>query len=319
MEDSEIKKIRKDTFQQIKIAEKKYENASILINGQASVDAIPILHKAVDIAVSVLLNLKQKSIDDFQKNINSLKEEYKKEGILDEKTLKIFHSLSGMYEDYKSEIELKYNISDIKEVFEKTGEFLVTIRKYLKTRLTTSKEQARKNRASKILTVCGVLIVSSIVILLLVNLGIKIFGPKHGFLAHYYDNIDLKGPTAVEKIDGKIDFRWGRSSPHPKITDNFSVRWEGELEIDKSDHYTFYINSDEGTKLFLDDELIIDTWLNKNRPVENAGELFLEEGVHKIKLEYFFDQRHAHIKLLWSSGSFKKRTMKSKFLTPPID
>ncbi len=289
------------------------------MDGQASVDAIPILYKAVNIAVSVLLNFKQKPINDFLKNINSLGEEYKKEGILDEKTLKIFHSLSKMNEDYKSEIELKYDASEIKEVFEKTGEFLETTRKFLKTRLTTSKERVRKKKATKILTVCGILIVSFIIILFLINLGIKIFGPKHGLLAHYYDNINLKGPAAVEKIDGKIDFGWGRSSPHPSITDKFSVRWEGELKIDKSDHYTFYINSDEGTKLFLDDKMIIDTWLNKNRPVENSGELYLEEGKHKIKLEYFFNQRHAHIKLLWSSGSFKKRTVKSKFLTPPSD
>ena len=91
LEDSVIKNIRKKIFQQIKIAEKRYENASILMDGRASADAIPILYKAVDIAVSVLLDFKQKPLVDFQKNINSLGEEYKEEGIIDEKTLKIFH------------------------------------------------------------------------------------------------------------------------------------------------------------------------------------------------------------------------------------
>lgn len=317
MDDNEIKRMRKKIFHQIKIAEDRSESASSLIETETYVDAIPILFKAVDITSRTLLAFKQKPIADYQKNIKSLEEEYRIEGLWDEETIGLFRSLYEMNENYKSEIELEYDESAVKSIFEKTEDFLDKTHKFLKTQLTTSRERIIKRRVKKIFIASCISVVSLLVVFFLVKLGINLFGPKHGLLAHYYNNINLKGPVTVEKIDKKIDFVWGNSSPQKNIYGEFSVRWEGRIKIDKSDKYTFYILSDEGFRLFIDDKIIINTWSNQNRTMENSGDVKLERGFHRIRLEYYFNQKFSDIKLLWSSRSFKKRVVGDKVLFPP--
>ena len=57
---------------------------------------------------------------------------------------------------------------------------------------------------------------------------------------------------------------YGNSSPNfvpdnfPR--DNFSIRWEGSIQIDVTDEYTFYIISDDGVRLAVADSVIIDNW-----------------------------------------------------------
>ena len=69
MENNEIKNIRKIIFPQMKMVEERLENASFILDKADNMDTIPILFKAVDINVKILLSFKQKPIDDFQKNI----------------------------------------------------------------------------------------------------------------------------------------------------------------------------------------------------------------------------------------------------------
>ncbi|MFW6129435.1 MAG: hypothetical protein ACOC6P_04240, partial [Candidatus Aminicenantaceae bacterium] len=59
------------------------------------------------------------------------------------------------------------------------------------------------------------------------------------------------------------------------------------------------------------------TWSMQKRPLESSAEIHLEKGVHEIKLEYFFNQKHAALKLLWSSDIFSRQVIKSKLLFPP--
>ena len=317
MIDNEIKQIRKITFRQMKMVEERLESASFILERDANVDAIPILSRAVDMTVRILLSFKQKPLADYQKNIKSLEEEYKEEGLYDKETIETFHLLYEMNEKYKNEIELDYDYRDVKNIFDKNENFLGKTYKFLKTQLRTPKERMIKKRVMKTFLVSGTFIISLIVLFFLVKLGINTFGPKHGLLVHYYNNIDLREPAVVERIDKKINFNWGPMSPHSEINENFSARWEGRIKIDKNDDYTFIIVTDEGTRLFIDDKIVLDTWSLEERLLEHSGDIRLRKGFHKIRLEYYFNQRHADIKLQWSSNSFKRRTVGSKALYPP--
>lgn len=319
MEEKEIKKKRKEIFHQIRMAEERLESASLLIEGKESVDTIPILSKAMDIIIRTLLSFKQKPLQNLDENINSLEEEYREEGLCDEETIKTILSLYELNENYRNEMELKIDERTVKNIFEKTEDFLNKAHKFLKTQLTTPKEKRMRKRVRQILLIIGILVGSAAVIFFLVKLGINKFGPQHGLLARYYNNMNLTGPPEVEKIDKKIDFGWGNESPQKNIIGEFSVIWEGRIKIDKSEDYTFYILSDEGARLFLDDKIIIDTWSDEKRTMEHSGNTKLEKGFHKIKLDYYFDQRHATIQLLWSSPSFKRRIVGNRVLYPPSE
>lgn len=317
MDENKIKQMRKIILPQIRIAKDRIDSASLVLEGEWTADAIPILFKAVDVTVRALLSFKQKPIADFQENVSRLEEEYKEDRICDGQTVQLLNSLYEMNKKYMKEIDLQYDDNAVKDIFEKAENFVVKAEKYLKNRLTTQKERIRKKRIRKILVISGISLGLAILIFFLVKVGTNIFGPEHGLLAHYYDNIYLKQPVEVQRIDKKIDFVWGRSSPQKNIAGEFSVRWEGRIKIDKNDIYTFHISSDEGVRLFLDDKLIINTWSRKKRAQEHSAQVKLKKGFHKIKIEYFFNQRHADIKLLWSSSSFKKRIIPSKVLYPP--
>jgi len=308
---------RKIIFYQMKKAEEKLESAYLINERETNVDAIPILFKAVDIIIRTLLTLKKKSLGNYHQNINSLEEEFKEEGLFDKESIDLFRSLSKMNESYMNEIETEFDENIIKKILEKTEDFLDKSYKYLKTQLATPEEIKIKKRIKKIIIAFSTAIAIGIIIFFLIKLVTNIFGPQHGLLAYYYNNIHLKGQPVVKKIDKKINFVWGEKGPHPRIRNNFSVRWEGSLKIDKDDIYTFYIKTDEGTRLFIDNKLIIDTWKEKNRLMTSLGKIRLDKGFHNIKLEYYFDQKFADIKILWSSQTFKKQVVNSKFLFPP--
>ena len=58
-----------------------------------------------------------------------------------------------------------------------------------------------------------------------------------------------------------MDFNWGTGSPDPSIDGGyFSVRWTGFVEPRFSETYTFYIDEDEGARLWVNDQLLIDQW-----------------------------------------------------------
>jgi uncharacterized protein (UPF0332 family) len=319
MEEKEIKKKRKDIFRQIRMAEERLESASLLIEGKECVDTIPILFKAMDIIIRTLLSFKQKPLQNLDANINSLEEEYREEGLGNEESIKTILSLHELNENYRNEMELKIDERAVKNIFEKTENFLNKAHKFLKAQLTTPEEKRMRKKVRQILLITGSLVGSAVIIFFLVKLSINKFGPQHGLLARYYNNMNLAGLPEVEKIDKKIDFGWGNVNPQKNISGDFSVTWEGRIRIDKSEDYTFYILSDEGTRLFLDDKIIIDTWSDKKRMMEHSGNAKLEKGFHKIKLDYYFDQRHATIQLLWSSPSFKRKTVGNRVLYPPSE
>jgi len=317
MIDNEIKEMREKTFRQMKMVDERLESASFILERDANVDAIPILSRAVDMTVRILLSFKQIPLGNFQENIKSLEKEYEKEGFYDEETIESFNSLYEMNEGYKKEMEIDYDYRDVKSIFDEAENFIREAHKFLEIQLITPEERMIKRKKQKILAASGISICSLIVLFFLVKLGINIFGPKHGLLARYYNNIHLEDPIAVERIDKKIDFRWGGLKPDPRIGKEFSVRWEGRIKLDKNDHYTFYIMSDESFRFFIDDKIIIDTWSTKEKKLENSGEARLRKGFHKIRIEYYFDQIFADIILLWSSNSFKKRIVGKKVLFPP--
>ncbi len=83
-------------------------------------------------------------------------------------------------------------------------------------------------------------------------------GLSHGLTATYYSSEDLTG-SSVTRVDPMVDFDWGKSSPEPSIpADNFSARWTGRIEAEHTEPYTYYVIADEGVRLWIDGNLVID-------------------------------------------------------------
>jgi hypothetical protein len=86
----------------------------------------------------------------------------------------------------------------------------------------------------------------------------------------------------------------------------FSARWTGFLEPEFSEEYTFYTRSNDGVRLWIDDNPVIDNWTD-HAETEDKGVIKLEAGrKHRIKLEYFYAGGSGVIRLFWSSVSRKR-------------
>jgi hypothetical protein len=85
--------------------------------------------------------------------------------------------------------------------------------------------------------------------------------PPAGLQATYFDDPALATPV-ISRVDPAIDFDWGLGTPGPAITDGdtFSARWTGTLRPPSTESYTFTLAADDGGRLWLDGELLIDAW-----------------------------------------------------------
>jgi hypothetical protein len=61
---------------------------------------------------------------------------------------------------------------------------------------------------------------------------------------------------------------------------------EGNFEVDRPGDYTFYLTSDDGSKLYIDDRLVIDNDGDHSLlELKNATQL--SAGTHSIRIEFF--------------------------------
>lgn len=124
-----------------------------------------------------------------------------------------------------------------------------------------------------------------------------------GLIGSYYNGLNFE-TLVLTRTDATVDFSWGLESPDPSITiDDFSVQWTGQIEAIYSEAYTFYTLSDEGVRLWVNGELLIDNW-QRHRATEDSGIITLEAGqLYDIQLEYYDMRGAATMGLSWSSTS----------------
>jgi hypothetical protein len=68
--------------------------------------------------------------------------------------------------------------------------------------------------------------------------------------------------------------------------DKFAFEFTGYIRIVKDGIYTFYTQSDDGSRLFIDDEEVVDND-GDHGTVEKEGKATLKKGFHKIQVKYF--------------------------------
>ena len=120
-----------------------------------------------------------------------------------------------------------------------------------------------------------------------------------GLRGHYYGNAEFSGTPLTTAIDTEIDYFWGQGAPEGVEHDYFSIRWTGQLQVKESGRYIIAITSDDGSRLYIDDELLIDNWGDHAMATE-TGIIELEAGVARnLRLDFYEHAGDAGVKLLW--------------------
>lgn len=117
--------------------------------------------------------------------------------------------------------------------------------------------------------------------------------PAHGLKGAYF-NGDYRNPFPAEPVlvrrDQQVSFNWGLSSPGPAVgSDQFLVRWTGYLTVPYADGaWYFYVNSDDGVRLWINGQLYIDAWYERGYSLSQGPPLNLASNqTVEITLEYF--------------------------------
>jgi hypothetical protein len=144
--------------------------------------------------------------------------------------------------------------------------------------------------------------------------------PALGILGEYYDNQDFTNPR-VSRYDSKVDFTWsGSPITNNILADTFSVRWKGYIKARVSGIYTFYVQSNDGIKLWFNNKLLIDdsaphssTREKYGIPTdENSQTLSLVAGkFYPIQIDYFDISGTAVARLLWKYPGQSKQVIPS--------
>lgn len=109
-----------------------------------------------------------------------------------------------------------------------------------------------------------------------------------GLKGEYFTNEQLQGTPVLVRTDKHVDFKWQEGSfAENQPTDHFSVRWTGYFTPKKSGDYKFLSSADDGVRLYLDEQRVIDDWQPHSETLD-AYSTHLEAGhSYKVRFEYF--------------------------------
>lgn len=121
---------------------------------------------------------------------------------------------------------------------------------------------------------------------------------EQGWAAQYFNNETLSGTSVLTRNDPTIDFVWDLGSPGAAVSsDFFSARWQGTIIVPDG-VYRFTMGSDDGSRLWIDDVLVMDYWdtccqyWNRN--------VALSAGAHSVRMEM-----HEHDGAAWAHLSWQ--------------
>ncbi len=147
---------------------------------------------------------------------------------------------------------------------------------------------------------------------------VSVTNGAEGLLGEYYHGTSGNPwrELVLERIDPTVDFNWGGASPDPLINaDGFTVRWTGMITVPASATYTFYTVTDDGIRLWINGEQIIDNWTDHGS-TEDSGNITLAAGrQYEIILEFYENGGSAQCELYWESPSITRETIPSQYLS----
>jgi len=149
-------------------------------------------------------------------------------------------------------------------------------------------------------------ILSLVLVMLVVAAPVLAQGPdtpQHtdpAWSATYWNNETLSGGSALTRQDTDINFEWGSGSPASGAVnaDSFSARWTRYIDVTPGT-YRFTITSDDGFRLWIDNQLVLDKWYN-HPPQSFTVDHYLSSGHHYLVAEYYEHTGGATAKLTWA-------------------
>jgi hypothetical protein len=99
----------------------------------------------------------------------------------------------------------------------------------------------------------------------------------------------------LARCEASINNDFGTGSPPGVPADGFSARYEGRINFDAAE-YEFALTGDDGVRLWVDGDLVIDRWINQAATTYRATRA-MTAGVHNVRVDYYEASGEAVVRL----------------------
>ena len=142
-------------------------------------------------------------------------------------------------------------------------------------------------------------------------------GLTGAYYSNHYPTNAFSGSPNLTRVDATVNFDWSGGSPDASISaDHFTVRWTGDVQPLFSETYMFYTRTDDGARLWVNNQLLIDKWVDQGA-TEWSGTIALAAGVrYAIEMDYYENGGAASAQLSWSGPSTTKQIIPASQLYP---
>jgi serine protease len=144
-------------------------------------------------------------------------------------------------------------------------------------------------------TDCGAGIVNAAVALKAADLGCD----TGQYFTQYFNSISLTGTPVLSRCENApIAYDWSEGGPGNGVNNNdFSVQWSGTFNFSQ-DTYTFQAETDDGIRVWIDGELVLDAWWDQ-WPTVYTIDREMSSGEHGVKVEFYENGGAATAHLHW--------------------
>jgi len=142
-----------------------------------------------------------------------------------------------------------------------------------------------------------------------------------GLIAEFYDLgtatedfpvLAADRKPAVRRIDKHVNYESTTERfAGTELSDYFYVRWTGLVRVPKDGKYTFFTESDDGSRLWIDDKQIVDNG-GLHAMEEKSGEMTLKAGDYAIRIDVFDNAGPAGCKVSWEADGMAKEIIPEK-------
>jgi hypothetical protein len=158
------------------------------------------------------------------------------------------------------------------------------------------------------------------------TVSISVTSAQAGWLSEFFDFTtslsalpSLTGKTPnVTRTDAVLDFARADGTPWPGLpstmVDTYASRHTGTIRIATAGTYKFYLKSDDGSKLWLDGQQVINNDGNHEMK-EVSGSRSLTAGNHAIRVEFFENQGTAGLIFRWEGPGIAKEVVPESVLS----
>ena len=124
---------------------------------------------------------------------------------------------------------------------------------------------------------------------------------------------DTRKPT-VARADQTIDAEPGQDAwPNTELNEHFFIRWTGVIRIEKEGTYELFLESDDGSRLFVDGKQVLDN-NGLHGMDEKSAKVELKPGDHELKIWYFESGGDCGCKFRWKAPGGEKEIVPAKVL-----